>query len=238
MKPERDVTRRAIAPDLIIDPMREPMRQSSYRSPMVANRVALLEREAPRIIDLGRSVGVDLTYEGIAPMFNEPVVYAGDDTDWVIGPVGVDEVPVIPREQLQAFTRLEAAGATFPAIYVAHEINKGNFPGSPEAPTGTMATVDPDHAAYLVGRPPLPADSLKLADRLDARAAQVFRAMRQVGIVAGTAAAAIAAAPLRLVGSAVGALANLDPVVFGVIPAVSPRVGEPAAWYVLARWDW
>ena len=52
-------------------------------------------------------------------------------------------------------------------------------------------------------------------------------------------AGAIAAAPFILAGAAVAALANgLDPIVFGVIPAGRPSSGQPAAWYILARWEW
>jgi len=112
------------------------------------------------------------------------------------------------------------------------------FPGSPDAPTGSMALMSAEQASQLVGSTPVQLDSVQLADRLNARAAQVFTAMRKAAVVVGTAADAVAAAPLVLVGSAIGALATLDPVILGVIPAVSPRVGKPAAWYVLATWDW
>jgi len=60
--------------------------------------------------------------------------------------------------------------------------------------------------------------------------------------IAGAIAAApfvIAAAPLLAAGAAVtGLAAVLDPIVFGVIPAVDAVPGEPAAWYILAQWTW
>jgi hypothetical protein len=48
-------------------------------------------------------------------------------------------------------------------------------------------------------------------------------------------AGAIAAAPFALAGTA---LAGLDPIVFGVIPAGALIPGQPAAWYALAQWAW
>jgi hypothetical protein len=230
--------KRGEVPDLIIGPVIKPALAKEYSSPMVARRVAVLEREAPAMVNLGRSAGVDITYEGIAPMFNQAMVYVGTDTDWVIGPMGTDEAPVVPREQQRVLARLEEAGAHFPAIYVAHEVEKGQLPDSPYAPTGSMALVSTEEARDLVGPPPLPVQSVELAERLNVRATQVFRAMRTAAVVTGTAAAAAVAVPFALVGAAVGSLATLDPIVFGVVPAVSPREGEPAAWYVLARWDW
>jgi hypothetical protein len=62
--------------------------------------------------------------------------------------------------------------------------------------------------------------------------------LRAAAPIAGAIAAAplvIAAAPFALVGAA---LAGLDPIVFGVIPAGAPVPGQPAAWYVLAQWEW
>jgi hypothetical protein len=62
-----------------------------------------------------------------------------------------------------------------------------------------------------------------------------------VPIAAGIAAAPvlIATAPFVLAGAAITALAaGLDPIVFGVIPAGPAASGHPAAWYILARWEW
>lgn len=218
-----------VVPKAIIPPLME--RSSPPYSPLTARRVATLEREAPRIIDLGQQAGTQVTYLGIAPMFDNAMVLAGDKTDWVIGPVGEGEAPVVPREQRDALARLEAAGANFPVIYSAHEIPKGNFPGSPDAPTGMVTTVAAGHAIELVGPPPVNAGTVELAERMSNRAKRVFRAV-------GTAAGAVVAAPLMLVGAAAGALATLDPIILGVIPAGPSRAGEPAAWYVLAKWDW
>jgi hypothetical protein len=61
--------------------------------------------------------------------------------------------------------------------------------------------------------------------------------------VAGVAVAPVvlAAGAVALTGAALMALlAGLDPIVFGVIPADpdSPRAGDPAAWYIIAQWNW
>jgi hypothetical protein len=48
----------------------------------------------------------------------------------------------------------------------------------------------------------------------------------------------IAAAPVLLAGATLAAV--LDPILFGVIPASpgQPHSGDPAAWYIIAQWDW
>jgi hypothetical protein len=204
------------------------------RSAMTARRVATLGREAPRIMSLGRSVNANINYLGIAPMFNKALMFAGDETDWIVGPIGGTEIPVVPKEQRKTLERLEAVGAHFPMLYVAHEVKKGNFPGSLDAPSGSVASIPIEQVGEIVGPIPVPAGSVETAARLNLRTNQVFRAMGRVGAVAG----ALAAAPLLLVGSAVSALSTLDPIVFGVIPALLAETDEPAAWYVLARWDW
>jgi hypothetical protein len=208
------------------------------RSAMVTRRVATLEREAPRIMTLGRSVNANVNYLGIAPMFNKTLMFAGDETDWIVGPIGGTEMPVVPKEQRKSLERLEAVGAHFPILYVAHEVKKGNFPGSLNAPSGSVATIPMEQVGEIVGPTPVPAGSVETAARLNLRTNQVFRAIGRVGAVAGAVAGALAAAPLLLVGSAVSALSTLDPIVFGVIPALLAETDEPAAWYVLARWDW
>jgi hypothetical protein len=193
-----------------------------------------LEREAPRVMSLGRSVNANVNYLGIAPMFNKALMFAGDETDWIVGPIGGTEIPVVPREQKKSLERLESVGAHFPMLYVAHEVKKGNFPGSLNAPSGSVASIPMEQVGEIVGPTPVPAGSVETATRLNLRTNQVFRAMGRVGAVAG----AVAAAPLLLVGSAVSALSTLDPILFGVIPALLAETDQPAAWYVLARWDW
>jgi hypothetical protein len=218
----------------VIDTLLRNTPNVQTRSAMVGRRVATLEREAPRIMSLGRSVNANINYLGIAPMFNKALMFSGDETDWIVGPIGGTEIPVVPREHKKSLERLEAVGAHFPILYVAHEVKKGNFPGSLNAPSGSVASIPMEQVGEIVGPTPVPAGSVETAARLNLRTNQVFRAMGRVGAVAG----ALAAAPLLLVGSAVSALSTLDPIVFGVIPALLAETDQPAAWYVLARWDW
>ena len=89
--------------------------------------------------------------------------------------------------------------------------------------------------AYIVGhyQPVISADEHQLAGD-QAKIGQASRAVAtSIPVVAG-----IVAAPVVIAGAAIGALAGLDPVVFGVVPAGAPRTGRPAAWYVLASWVW
>jgi hypothetical protein len=218
----------------VIDTLLRNTPNVQTRSAMVGRRVATLEREAPRIMSLGRSVNANINYLGIAPMFNKALMFSGDETDWIVGPIGGTEIPVVPKEQRKTLERLESVGAHFPMLYVAHEVKKGNFPGSLNAPSGSVASIPVEQVGEIVGPIPVPAGSVETAARLNLRTNQVFRAMGRVGAVAG----ALAAAPLLLVGSAVSALSTLDPIVFGVIPALLAETDQPAAWYVLARWDW
>jgi hypothetical protein len=218
----------------VIDTLLRNTPNVQTRSAIVGRRVATLEREAPRIMSLGRSVNANINYLGIAPMFNKALMFSGDETDWIVGPIGGTEIPVVPREHKKSLERLEAVGAHFPILYVAHEVKKGNFPGSLNAPSGSVASIPMEQVGEIVGPTPVPAGSVETAARLNLRTNQVFRAMGRVGAVAG----ALAAAPLLLVGSAVSALSTLDPIVFGVIPALLAETDQPAAWYVLARWDW
>lgn len=229
-RPERST----FDPSVVVD----AQRPGRAHTPVVTRQVAVLERNAPRVVEKARLAGVDLTYEGIAPLFNKPIVYAGDTTDWVVRPLSPDLVPVMPRQQARVVDRLKAADVYFPLIYEAHECEKGSFPGSPDALPGSMATVTNDQATELVGPVPVPRETVETAERLNERAAQVFRGLRRGAVLAGTATLAAAAAPFVLVGAAAGAVTGLDPVIFGVIPAVSARVGEPAAWYVIAKWNW
>jgi hypothetical protein len=86
-----------------------------------------------------------------------------------------------------------------------------------------------------VGPVPLPADATALAARLGHSSEQLLAFLRSALRIAG----ATAAAPFVLAGAALSGLAaGLDPIVFGVVPAGQPLPGQPAAWYVLARWEW
>jgi len=77
-----------------------------------------------------------------------------------------------------------------------------------------------------------------LGEKLAQRSGQVMSAVGRASKVVGAVSLGIASAPVVLVGGALAGLATIDPIVLGAIPAVSTASGEPAAWYVLAKWDW
>jgi hypothetical protein len=96
-------------------------------------------------------------------------------------------------------------------------------------------TVDHTTAAEAVGPVPVPAATSALAEQLGHKSQHLLAVLRTALPIVG----GIAAAPLILAGAAIAALANgLDPIVFGVVPAGPLVSGQPAAWYVLARWEW
>jgi hypothetical protein len=199
----------------------------------IVRRIATLERNSPRLVKTADGAGVDITYLGIAEVFAEHRAYPGQHTDWIIGPAGSSDtvIPLAEKKQLQ---KLLYAGIDFPLVYVAHEIPKGQIAMPDEIEnTGDPrpVTLDQQTAAQAIGPVPPPAGTSALAERL-ARHSQ--RLLDVLG-TAVSAAGAIAATPFALAGSA---LAGLDPIVFGVIPAGAPIPGQPAAWYALAQWAW
>ena len=216
----------------------QELARARMRVPVVARRVAALEREADSVVSRARWAGVDISYQGIAPLFAETMAYAGEGSDWVIGPVSPSEVPVVPRSQQEALRRLDESGVRFPVLYVAHEVPKGRAFEEWGADVQPVRQLHPSEVSRLVGPTPPPLGVTELANRLSAKADQVLAAVRRASVVAGATAITALAAPVVLVDSAAAAITRLDPIIFGAVPAVSAREGEPAAWYVLARWDW
>jgi hypothetical protein len=197
-------------------------------------RVALLERRSPGLVRRAAKAGVPITPLGIAPVFSEPRAYAGPQTDWIMALAAGTHDAVVPRAELQMLVKLDEMGIRFPLIYIAHEVRKERLETAPVQGTGPVS-LDRATAARAVGPVPPPAAATMLADRLGRSSQAVLTALRKAAPVAG----AIAAAPFLLAGAAAAALAaGLDPVVFGVIPAGPPTPGQPAAWYVLASWQW
>jgi hypothetical protein len=210
------------------------VRTEKLRSPIVARRVATLERQAPHIVNLAKSVDAKVDYLGIAPLFAGALMFPGTDTDWIVESVGIGEMPIVPRQQRESLERMEASGAHFPMVYVAHEVRPTAVRDVPAARSKSVVSVPSEQAKELVGVTPMPASSLDVANRLNTSAHQVFKAMARMGSFVG----AVAAAPLLLLESATSALSTLDPMVLGVIPALYTEPGEPGAWFVLAKWDW
>ncbi len=224
-------------PDARVTRLQE-LATARMRNPVVARRVAVLEREADSVISRASRAGLDISYQGIAPLFADTMAYSGDESDWVIGPVSPSEISVVPRSQQEILRRIDASGVRFPLLYIAHEVPKGRAFARRDADLQPVKQLLPSEVSHLVGPTPPPASATELANRLSTRADQVLTAMRKASVAAAATAMAALAAPVVLVGSAAAALATIDPIIFGVVPAVSTREGEPAAWYVLARWDW
>jgi hypothetical protein len=210
-----------------------------------ARRAATLERNSARLVTSASRVGVHITCLGIAPLFDEPRAYAGSQTDWIIGPATDRSDAIVPADERELLRRLIHAGIDFPLIYVAHEIPKGRLvvQAGTATPAGSQpVTLRQEAAAAAVGPVPPPASTTELADRLGHSSQRLLTMLRTAApIAAGIVAAPvlIASAPFALAGAAITALAaGLDPIVFGVIPADPATPGQPAAWYILAQWEW
>jgi hypothetical protein len=193
----------------------------------------MLEREAPRTVALALKAGAQIEYVGIAPLLDGHHVFTGENTSWVVGPAGPSDAALIPKQQARALIQLSKSSISFPEVYIAHELAEGTA-ADPSTPVGAMAPVSRSIAEELVGAVPPPRAVVELGERLSLRARQVFAGMKVAAGVAG----AVVAAPFVLGSAALAGLATLDPILFGVVPAVTSDPGQPAAWYVLARWDW
>lgn len=213
----------------------------------------------PKLASLARSVDNVLTaspggleFVGVAPLFDEPRLYRGADSDWLFGPAATDPQVTagsfpIPDAQLRFLRELVDQGIDFPAVYIAHELDPARTasilgvsdttkPGSAVALTTGEPRLSADKVAALVGLPPAPLSATRQATRLG-----------QVAELVGTTLAkavpimlAAGALPL-MIGSAavVGLAACLDPIVIGAVTADgNTEMDTPAAWFVLARWQW
>ena len=145
-----------------------PAESASSATARTVRRIATLERNSPRLVNIAARAGVDITYLGIAQLFGEPRAYPGQDTDWIIGPAGSSDtvIPMVQKERLQ---KLVHAGIDFPMVYVAHEIPKGQV-AMPGEMTNTAkpqpVTLDQTTAAQAIGPVPPPAGTSALAERL------------------------------------------------------------------------
>ncbi len=212
-----------------------PLTKATSR-PLVASRVASLERQSTHTVTTARRAGHEVEYLGINPLFAEPRLYSGAQTDWVLAPATREADTVVPQRERRILEQLSESGLRFPLIYIAHEVERRDSL-IPDAGENHIA-LDPAEADELIGAVPPPVGSVELGDRLAGRTVRIAKGMRRGAAAAGAAVAGIAAAPVMLAGGAIAALATLDPIVLGAVPAVSAASGEPAAWYVLAQWYW
>ena len=201
-----------------------------------ARAVTTLERRAPEVIRAARTAGLDIEYLGVSPLFREPRFYEGEGTDWVLGPSNPKHRAVAPRKEARELQRLaEVTEIDIPILYEAHEVDQSGTVELREAAAEGRRELTTAQAAELVGPVPPPAGSVALAEQLAQRSAQIAHAARRTVQVAGAAAVAAVRVPAAAVGEA---LATMDPIIIGAVPAISEKPGAPAAWYALARWDW
>jgi hypothetical protein len=218
----------------LLDQGPAPLTKATSR-PLVASRVVSLERQSTHTVATARRAGHEVEYLGINPLFGEPRLYSGAQTDWVLAPATREADTIVPARERRILEQLSESGLRFPLIYIAHEVERHD---------NLIRDVGKDHVVLnpeeideLVAVPP-PAGSVELGDKLAGRTVRIAKGMRRGAVAAGTAVAGIAAAPVMLAGGAIAALATLDPIILGAVPAVSAASGEPAAWYVLAQWYW
>ena len=209
-------------------------RHPAGMTPLQTRRVATLERQAPLIIDIAKRAGVDIEYLGVGPLFSDVRAYSGIGTDWIFGPAGEHEAFIVPAPQTEDLERVAQAGLPFPVVYIADEVPKGSVVPYEAEPGTLLAEMEPARAAELIPAVPPPLEAVETGRRLDEHARRILAGLRGVLVGMG----AVAASPFILAGAALSSLATLDPIVIGAIPAISTRVGTPAAFYVLARWEW
>lgn len=214
--------------------------ESVAMTPTLARRVATLERRAPRMIERAAAVQVPIEYLGVAPLFAETRLYEGPETDWTFGPFDEHEEAYFPVAEQHKLRELRAVSEFAKApIYIGHEIPKEKTNAIAKAQNG-RTTIQRSEATALIGPAPLPIVGIEASERYGRYAGQVIQGLKVAGtiglgaaVVAGAAAVVVAAAPFALLG-----VLALDPVIVAAIPAGRATAGTPAAWYVVARWDW
>lgn len=205
--------------------------EKETQQPIATRTRATLDRRANAFVDRAAGAGIHIEYLGINPLFDEPRLYRGEKTDWILGPASRAEDLVVPGAQRERLCRLVAAGVDVPAVYIAHEVPKERTkPHASAAPAGAVI-LDRDTADAIIGPVPSPRAAVATAEQLALHSARTLKAL-------GAAAVGLAVAPFALAIGAAASLATLDPIVLGAVPLSTARPGAPAAWLALARWDW
>ena len=178
-----------------------------------------------------------IQYMGITPVFDDPRLYSGRESDWVMmnlaeDPLFLDDGPglVMPAPVIADINRVLEAGVDFDALFIAHEIPRGSLQSGEAVPLDLVA-------------PPPPAGVSERLNRLNrvienvwdgARTTAGFTAKATAATAAGVAVAGIAVARGAL------ALTALDPILFGVFLDRKHTVrGQPLGlWYYVSHWTW
>lgn len=163
---------------------------------------------------------------GFLPLFEEIRLVEGRNCDWLVFPMEADPLyksgrfPV-PRRTLRHLRAVDAAEASFDALYIAHELPKGLIRQGDEV------------AVWRALAPPPPKALVELSARLGRASLGALLAAFGAPFVAGgglALGAAVAAAP---------ALTVLDPIILGAVGARRPaQAGDPAYFFLLAAWRW
>ncbi len=206
---------------------------------LATHQAQTLDRRSPETLALAKSVGVELEYRGVQPLFKTPRIYTGTDgNDWTIEPLYRDTDCVVPKDQQAVIRKLLEADLDFRMLYIAHEVEGTKTEDIVRATDTAHTDITPEKVGELVGPVPAPQHAVTLGDRLNQRTAKTLTTIKKGAKVGGMTAAGIVAAPVVMVGAAVAALAQMDPIILGVEVIGEPRVGQPGAFYVVTRWDW
>jgi hypothetical protein len=230
-QPEVSVRRQAVQ-ELLHHPVRAAPRGTV--DAVAARSINALESRAPGLVTAARAAGVEVEYLGITDLFTGMRHYANATTDWVLAPVTNANQAVVPARGRYELERLDAAGINFPLIFIADEVPKHRTAHLPAPQPGGYAVLDPKTGTDLIGPIPEPHQSVAMANRLSQASQRVLNGVARTGRAVGLAAATALTAPAM----ALSALATIDPIILGAIPARYSQPGEPAAWFILTRWDW
>lgn len=200
---------------------------------LMAQRVTILERQAPELVQAAKEVGVEIDFLGIAALPPGPMYYTGaGGIGWVMGPATTPDDAVIPKREAKDLRHLKGSGIFIPRIYIAHEVPEERSARIREQVSGSGLELDTAEAAELVGPIPPPAEAVALGERMAHRSRQVVTGLRRTGkLVVGA-----VTIPVMVAGAVLAQ--GVDPIVLGAIPAASEKPGAPASWYRLVSWDW
>lgn len=137
----------------------------------------------------------------------------------------------VPRQIRATMARLVEEGFDFPVTIVAHQCAPGDQPKASEVLAAPGSAITAQRARSMVKHPGAHPEGRRSVDRIEQGAASVERAVSRVGRAASRVGVTL--------GSMAAAIA-LDPIVFGAVapPGRALHPGEPAAWFVIGRWDW
>lgn len=211
--------------------------ETSERRLMLRPPIELdLRSRAEVLAESVAQAGLPVPYLGVTPLFLGHRVYRALTCEWVLTPVAEDPLYhdrdgyPIPRAILRHLKAIQRAGIEFDALYVAHEVERGVVREGGPIPLEAIMP-PPPRAVQEVSRKLGNAAGIawEIAAAPLAVSAMACGAMVAAGLVA-----------LPLVAAAASMCAMGDPILFGAVvaPGKPVRVGEPAAWFLLAAWNY